>query len=627
MRFVAVTACLALVGCGGKASGESGTTETEPTSIGSDTSETAVGADTDDTGPDDTDVNIASPYDIVEMIDIGGETGFDDHYFGYFKRNRGCYAGDYDLDGRLDVVFGNLRDPSILLLNKDDGAGGFVFEYAETLSETDLFWAGAAGDYDNDGDWDIFQANGGNEQDEIDRLWRNEAIMGSDPGPGGFTEVASQMGVEGPVRGGAIYHGSSAGGNWADADNDGRLDLLVSQNSNPIDAVTRAPSELLVGQNVMWVNQGNTFTDVAVMAGLTNRAPSRHSMWIDYDNDGDLDLYESNFTAPNVLLRNTLDEGMPGFVDVTAEMSLGLADLGSPILAFASMVADFNNDGWQDILSVGHPDVGMTLDEYAALETGLLEPGHAMFINIGGTGFVEVTKYTGINDGFVVEHGVMGCQTADLDADGIQDVFIGNGGPPGGVGNTLYLSSHLESVDIEGYGEVLIPIYDNKTVLIDYAPEEIEGREYPPFPYRTHGACATDFDNDGIPELGVGNGGPGQMPIEVREPNRLFKAVFDTKPHWLKVLVEGDGMTVHRDAFHTRVAVTVSNGADGEQRTLYNTKFSVNAFSGQGGPEVLFGLGDADTVHEVVITWPNGETETHDGIDGVDQTVSFNYTP
>jgi hypothetical protein len=184
----------------------------------------------------------------------------------------------------------------------------------------------------------------------------------------------------------------------------------------------------------------------------------------------------------------------------------------------------------------------------------------------------------------------------------------------------------METINITAVGEVTVPVWANRTDLIDYPAPELPDHSYPTYPYRTHGTCFTDFDGDGLPEIGVINGGPSAQPDFVREPNRLFKFVFDEKPNWLKVLVNGDGQTIHRDAFHTRVAITVSQGADGEKKTLWNTKFSSSGFSAQNGPEVLFGLGSYDTLHEVKIIWPNNDQQVFTDFDGqMNQRLQFNY--
>ncbi len=98
------------------------------------------------------------------VVDIGGQSGFQDGRLGHFTRGRACVAADFDLDGRIDFYLGNPGDESIVLWNGGEDKNGITqFELSQVLLEGELAWGAAAADYDNDGDYDLFITCGANE--------------------------------------------------------------------------------------------------------------------------------------------------------------------------------------------------------------------------------------------------------------------------------------------------------------------------------------------------------------------------------------------------------------------------------------------------------------------------------
>jgi hypothetical protein len=179
-----------------------------------------------------------------------------------------CSWADYDNDGDVDLYVTRTNGQSNYLL-RNDGANGFVDATTSPLGYTGESRGSIWGDYDNDGDVDLYiAANGGN------RLFRND-------GTGAFTNVTS-----GPL-GNSGGLGSAAA--WGDYDNDGDLDLYLANRNRP--------NKLLRNDG------GGVFTDVTTRP-LDDFSQSWSTTWGDYDNDGLLDLFLCNRGSQSRLFRN-----------------------------------------------------------------------------------------------------------------------------------------------------------------------------------------------------------------------------------------------------------------------------------------------------------------------------------
>ncbi|MCK6560042.1 FG-GAP-like repeat-containing protein [bacterium] len=210
------------------------------------------------------------------------------------KHMTGC-TGDYDNDGDIDVYLTNSNwsykkhdAPNYLFRDRGDGTFEDVTVPAGVADSTNSKGAIFA-DYDNDGDLDLYVANDGGDN----RLFRNN-------GDGTFDDMAAQAGVAGPFAAHAP--------NFADMDNDGDLDLYVTASSWLIDslqAVHRLLPDVLYRNNGFDPALGWTFTDITTAAGIDNPAHCLAAIWGDIDNDGDLDLflcnsYDKRLGAPKV---------------------------------------------------------------------------------------------------------------------------------------------------------------------------------------------------------------------------------------------------------------------------------------------------------------------------------------
>ncbi len=235
-----------------------------------------------------------------------------------------CSWADIDNDGDLDLFVGN---DGIDFLYQHNGDGGFTkITSGPVVSNETRTTHGALADYDNDGDLDLFITTPA----ELNILFNNN-------GDGTFTQV-----TEGEI---VNVVNNSLGAGWGDLDNDGDLDLFVT---NAINSGLGFP----VGNNELYLNNGDgTFTTVTEGAIVNDGGDSIGSSWLDFDNDGDLDLFVANanvdgFGQPenpqtNFLYSNNGDGTFTRIVTGSIVTDPGIS-LGS---AFADMDRDGDVDG------------------------------------------------------------------------------------------------------------------------------------------------------------------------------------------------------------------------------------------------------------------------------------------
>src|SRR5262245_49750753 len=197
------------------------------------------------------------------------------------RYGRGMSWADYDNDGRIDLFVANAALSGTQLLNRlYRNLGDGVFQPIAGSGpggEGAVSFSGSWADYDNDGDLDLFVANGGWEQVRTSFLYRNN-------GDGTFTKIADGEIVTDQY--GSVY------GTWGDYDNDGFLDLFVSHSS----PANTSPSYQPTAKNSLYHNNGDgTFGKVTSGSLVNDLGCSLGSAWGDYDNDGFLDLYVTNF--------------------------------------------------------------------------------------------------------------------------------------------------------------------------------------------------------------------------------------------------------------------------------------------------------------------------------------------
>ncbi len=217
---------------------------------------------------------------------------------------------DYNKDGNLDLMVANYHVTHFNHLYYGDGNGGFTKDQNSVIAQSATSAVGVAwGDYDNDGDADLFLANTNGENNQ---LFRNDAGL--------FVEITSGNVVN--------DGGNSVGGTWGDYDSDGDLDLFVTNAS-------------MLEPNFLYNNNGDgTFTKVTSGAIVTDISNAHGASWIDYDNDGDLDLTVANDQFNNFLYSNNGDGTFTKLTNAITE------ETGN---SFGVSWSDFDNDGDYDL--------------------------------------------------------------------------------------------------------------------------------------------------------------------------------------------------------------------------------------------------------------------------------------
>jgi hypothetical protein len=350
------------------------------------------------------------------FAEVGHAAGVDDAGWG-----AGVAVGDIDNDGHRDLYVTNY---GANLLYRNQGNGSFDDLSAGAGIEGDQFSASAAFfDYDNDGDLDLYVANyvvfdadkatasppqlcrffGGIQVycgpkgmlGAADVLYRNE-------GDQTFTDVTTSTGIARANR----YYG--LGVMPLDFDGDGDVDLCIANDETP---------------NVLWRNNGDSsFTDIALLAGVAynGEGDEEAGMGIhagDTDNDGDDDLYVTNFfSETNTLYRN---ENGTHFTDITA--TAGLAAPTVPLLGWGTGYLDWNHDGFLDLF-VANGHVYPQVDEKVT-GSPYRQPNQ-LFRNRGDGSFEDASEESGLRD--LPPKVSRGAAFGDIDNDGDIDVYVSN---------------------------------------------------------------------------------------------------------------------------------------------------------------------------------------------------------
>jgi enediyne biosynthesis protein E4 len=494
----------------------------------------------------------------------------------------GCAFLDYDGDGWQDLFLVNSgplpgyrgKGPFYPALYRNRGDGTFQEVTKEAGLAFECYGMGCAvGDYDNDGDEDLYITAWGS-----DHLFRNERVPA---GKARFVDVTPPV-MRARQATGIPHWGTSCA--WVDYDRDGDLDLFVCRYARwrpEINRVCRdargqphacTPQYYAGDPPVLYRNDGHGgFSEVTRAAGLTR--PRGKSLGIavsDVDGDGWPDLLLSNDQEPNALYRNNRDgtftddgvmRGVAYSMDGKARAGMGIDTLDlAGDRAEAIVIGNRDGEGHAFFFPDGR---GAYTDR--AHEAGILEPGLSSLM--------------------------FGALFRDYDLDGLPDLLTANG--------------HVEpNVELLG-GSVTFAqrplVFHNESVAGAALPRfrEVGGSLGGALATRRvwRGLAAADVDNDGDPDflLSACNG-----------PPMLLRNEGGDRNHWLKVRLEG--VRSNREGLGSRVTVE----AGGRRQTGWVRSGSSYCSSSELG--VLFGLGGATQVERVVVRWASGGEEEVRGV-------------
>ena len=472
------------------------------------------------------------------FTDVTGPSGIEFHHtFGDRKMSNiveatgsGCMFFDYNNDGWMDIYAVNgcyhsvVNDTASAVKGKhptnrlfrNDGDGTFT-DATESAGVGDPGYGMAcvAGDYDNDGDADMYVTNYGR-----NTLYRND-------GDGTFTDVTEAAGVGDSLWG--------VGTVFLDYDNDGFLDLYVG-NYLEFDPEYRlyyeadefpGPLSYPGQEDILYRNNGDgSFTDVTKRAGVRNRGRAMGVLSSDYNNDGHVDLFVANDAMENYLYRNN---GNGTFTDVGLEAGVAFSAHGDASSSMGGDFGDFDRDGDLDLLV---PD--MTFNScYRNLGKGLCKDASAEL----GVGELSGQYWSWGGDLF------------DYDNDGDLDLFICNG------------DGHRLDTQEEIFMENIVT-KEGAHVFRDAA-----GSAGVFFRHKSvsRGMAVGDYDNDGDMDVFI---------LNLDQPSVLLRNDGGNRRSW--IMVRPRGTVSNRDGLGARVTVTTGRITQVEEKKSATSYLSQN---------------------------------------------------
>ncbi len=520
---------------------------------------------------------------------------------------------DFDRDGAEDLFVG---DGVRSILYAGDGAGrftdvtekaGFANSAAEGIPATGL----AAGDVDGDGFPDLVVTNAFGPA----RLFRNR-------GDGTFEETTAASGIAVPAN--------ARSAAFADVDADGDLDLFVAVTGDYYSQMPDPAFDAKDGRaNFLYVNDGKgRFTDATKAWGIDGETRwTLSALFQDYDQDGREDVMATNDFGLKNLYRNAGGR----FEDVAKKTGTLSRAYG-----MSGAWADYDGDGRPDIYATGtdtqwyflheYPSIPVTFWGRVFLSTAVqwcedMASGNTLLLQRPDHTFEDATARSGARKAGWNWSSI----AADLDSDGWPDIYATNG---------LWGDGRDRDVELEFWWQTLAywDDYVAGTKTFDRKGAGINGIERDRF-YRNRGGAGAgaplfedrafldglDLESNGRAAVAFDANGDGALDLFVRSvqaPEALFLGSRRPGEHYLRLRLSGTPGTDNRDGIGARIEATLPAG-----RRIVTENANPSGYLSTGSPIVHLGLGGAESVENLVVTWPSGKVQNLGRIDAVDREI------